>query len=204
MTTLPDGSAVPADGGAQQRRYWRQPTRGNPDRLDANGNPSPEDVPHIYDTWVQGDRVVVSEALCDVCGEPFDSLIIGGVDERFDSDNDGIFDFDEDRDRDGVVDPNESDPRRVDTDADGLLDRDGTPGVDEPEQASDGTSEVVPALCGSLQQAGAGRRAVVEAVVRAVARPALRRHARRVRAPDARPRQSGAAARPRRPRPTAQ
>ena len=47
---------------------------------------------------------------------------------------------------------------------DGLLDRDGTPGVDEPEQASDGTSEVVPALCGSLQQAGAGRRAVVEAV----------------------------------------
>ena len=154
VTTLPNGSAVPADGGAQQRRYWRQPTRGNPDRLDANGNPSPEDVPHIYDTWVQGDRVVVSEALCDVCGEPFDSLIIGGVDERFDSDNDGIFDFDEDRDRDGVVDPNESDPRRVDTDADGLPDgvedanRDGlrSPGETNPNDADsddDGLSDGV-------------------------------------------------------------
>ena len=131
LETLPEGSVVPAGAEVRhQRRYWQQPRRANP----ANANRL-DDVPQIYDTWVLGDTDSATEAMCTRCGEPFDTIVVGGDDEIVDTDMDGILDHLEDRDGVGVVDANESDPNNRDTDGDGILD--GTEDADH-----DGEREV--------------------------------------------------------------
>ncbi len=115
IEVLPDGSRIPADGGDQQRRVWRQPMRENADaRL--------EDVPLVFDTWVVGDVVRAETADCRRCQEAVGLIRIGQPDETGDADADGLGDDEEDVNGNGVVDPGETDPANPDTDADGLSD----------------------------------------------------------------------------------
>ncbi len=109
LTTLPDGSLVPADG-MHQRRMWVQ---GNADFT------APEE---IYDTWARGEITAVTEVGCRLCDRPVDEITVGGPDEDQDTDNDGLLDRTEDRNGNGVVDPGETDPNDADTDDDGLQD----------------------------------------------------------------------------------
>ena len=141
LTTLPDGSEIPADGGDWQRRRWNQvqrlsPTPANPLRT--------VDVPLYMDTWVIGDVDIVDTGSCITCDEPIGEIIVGGPDDAgLDRDGDGIPDDLEDRNGNGRVDPGETDPLDPDTDGDGIndgiedADRDGNrdPGETDPTRA---------------------------------------------------------------------
>ena len=117
LETIPEGSVIPVNGDVRhQRRYWKQPTR-----LNANTGAN-EDIPQIYDTWVQGENDQANEATCQLCQGPFQAVTVGGADEVFDSDGDGILDNAEDANGDGIVQPNESNPHAADTDGDGIPD----------------------------------------------------------------------------------
>jgi len=109
-TTLPGGSAVPADGGVHQRRVWVQ---GD------GSNFAPEE---IYDTWVIGAEAAVTAVACRQCRAPVEVLVVGGEDEEGDSDGDGLSDALEDRNGNGEVDPGETDPNNPDSDGDGVED----------------------------------------------------------------------------------
>ena len=125
LSTLPDGSVVPSPGiGRHQRRRWQQRVLPNPAHLDARGNPLPEGVPVLFDTWVFSERAVRTQATCARCAAPVDGIVVGGVNEAPppDADGDGIPDAAEDLNGNGRVDLEESDPNRVDTDGDGLPD----------------------------------------------------------------------------------
>ncbi|MCB9528231.1 MAG: hypothetical protein H6701_07555, partial [Myxococcales bacterium] len=120
LTSLPSGSAIPADGGAWQRRRWRQtqrlsPTPQNPART--------VDVPLYMDTWVIGDIDVVDTGSCLTCDVPIGEIIVGGEDDPgLDRDGDGIPDEIEDANGNGRVDVGETDPNDPDTDGDGIND----------------------------------------------------------------------------------
>ena len=147
IEVLPDGSAVPAEGGVHQRRRWRQPTREHPERMRM------EDVPMVFDTWVFGERAVIGVVGCRRCDGALDTLRIGGEDEAGDADGDGLGDDEEallgtdpnnaDSDGDGLDDgvevggTNPTDPTNADSDGDGLSDgvedADGDGGLDPLE-----------------------------------------------------------------------
>ncbi len=133
-TSLPDGSAIPADGGAWQRRYWRQGQRFDPETQ------RNQDVPLVMDTWVIGDVDVVDTGSCLTCDEPIDEIVVGGPDDPgLDSDGDGLTDEVEDPNGDGIVGPNETDPNNPDTDGDGILD--GVEDADRDGQFDEGETD---------------------------------------------------------------
>ena len=108
VSSWPDGSTVPPDG-PHERRRWLQPGGLADDR------------PVIFDTWVSGERVRVTELGCRRCREPVDAIAIG-PDEAGDRDGDGLADDEEDLNGNGVLDEGETDPDDPDTDGDGLDD----------------------------------------------------------------------------------
>lgn len=114
VEVLPEGSAVPATEGRHQRRVWVQPTRQRPE-----GNF--EDIPLVFDTWVYGERTVVTTFDCRRCDGPVAAITIG-PDESGDADGDGLGDDEEDLNGNGVVDEGETDPTNPDTDGDGIDD----------------------------------------------------------------------------------
>ncbi len=134
ITSLPDGSAIPADGGAWQRRYWNQGRRFN------EAQNRELDVPLVMDTWVIGDFDLVDTGSCIACDEPIDTIIVGGEnDPGLDSDGDGLTDDVEDANGNGIHDPGETDFQDPDTDGDGILD--GIEDADRDGQFDEGETD---------------------------------------------------------------
>jgi hypothetical protein len=129
IEVLPEGSALDTDGdgAVHQRRRWAQPQRFD----DEEGRD--RDVPQVYDTWVFGGRDTAILVGCERCDMPVGAITIGGDDEWFDDDMDGLTDDQEDVDLDGQVDPGETDRDDPDSDGDGTIDGDDNCRVDANE-----------------------------------------------------------------------
>ncbi len=119
-----DVVVTPAEGAAPgTRRRWRQPEREG------------RDVSILFDTFVAAETTAQTEAGCRHCDALVDSVVVGGEDEVFDSDGDGLLDTEEDLDGDGEVDPGETDPNDADSDDDGLDDGLEAEGPTDPRDA---------------------------------------------------------------------
>ncbi len=106
-----DSVRTPDEGAAlEARRRWVQPSPGG------------TDVPLLLDTWGAAETLRITEAGCGQCDGAVATVTVGGEDEVFDRDMDGLADHDEDLDADGALDPGETDPDNPDTDGDGLGD----------------------------------------------------------------------------------